>query len=252
MVNAMERIVNERIFHDRQARERADAGVALRFADADYLDHETWIRPAFAELSDVRGLRVLDYGCGHGMASVVLARAGALVTAFDLSGGYVEEARARAKANGVQIDFVQANAEQLPFAEASFDRVWGCAILHHLDLPCAALQLRRVLKPGGRAGFCEPWGGNPMLNFARRRLPYRGKHRTPDEMPLTAEQLQQLQTVFSGQMMRGFQLLSMARRVFQTRLLLRPLDWCDSMLLQRIPALELFCRYVVLTLPKAL
>src|SRR5437764_6595960 len=148
-VNAMERIVNERIFHDRQARERADAGVALRFTDADYLDHETWIRPAFAELGDVRGKRVLDYGCGHGMASVVLARAGARVTAFDLSPGYVAEARERAKANGVTVRCTVADGEELPFDDASFDAVWGCAVLHHLDLTRAARELCRVLAPGG-------------------------------------------------------------------------------------------------------
>ncbi|HYV37149.1 MAG TPA: class I SAM-dependent methyltransferase [Gemmataceae bacterium] len=247
----MDRIVSELAFHDRQAQKRADAGVPLQFSDSDYLDHETWIRPAFAQLGDVSGLSVLDYGCGHGMAAVVLARAGARVTAFDLSGGYVEEAKARAQANNVHVDFVQANGEQLPFADASFDRVWGCAILHHLDLARAGATLRRVLKPGGLAVFCEPWGGNPLLNVARRRLPYPGKHRTPDEMPLTRLQLQQLQAIFPCVQIRGFQLLSMARRLLQSRRLQKPLDWCDAMLLERIPFLEKYCRYVVLTLRNA-
>jgi SAM-dependent methyltransferase len=248
---SMERLVSEQVFHDRQAQQRAAAGVPLCFEDADYLDHETWIRPAFARLGDVRGLRLLDFGSGHGMAAVVLARAGATVTAFDLSSGYVEEARARAQANGVLIDFVQADGERLPFADAAFDRVWGCAILHHLDLSRAGLQLRRVLCPGGRAVFCEPWGGNPLLNFARRRLTYRGKRRTPDETPLTLKHLGQLRMVFPSLEFRGFQLLSMARRVVQARRLRQQLDWCDAMLLGRVPALERFCRYVVLTLPKA-
>ena len=57
-----------------------------------------WIAPAFDQLGDVRGKRILDLGCGHGMASVVLARRGAVVTACDLSLGYVREARARAGA----------------------------------------------------------------------------------------------------------------------------------------------------------
>jgi SAM-dependent methyltransferase len=244
----MDRITTEQVFHDRQAHGRAAAGVPLAFDDDTYLDHETWIQPALAQLGDVRGLRVLDYGCGHGMAAVVLARAGAHVTAFDLSGGYVEEARARARANGVQAEFVQANGEYLPFADAAFDRVWGCAILHHLDLPRAAAELRRVLRPGGRAVFCEPWGGNPFLNFARRRLPYPGKHRTPDETPLTREHLRLLRAVFPGVQVRGFQLLSMARRVVRARRLRGQLDWCDTMLLERVRVLEQFCRYVVLTL----
>ncbi len=48
-----------------------------------------------ARLGDVAGLPVLDYGCGHGMAAVVLARRGAHVMAFDLSPGYLTEARRR-------------------------------------------------------------------------------------------------------------------------------------------------------------
>src|ERR687885_963383 len=121
----------------------------LRFDDDDYLDHETWIRPAFARLGDVAGLDVLDYGCGHGMAAVVLARRGARVTALDLSPGYLAEARRRARANGVTVDFVQGDAERLPFADGGFDRVWGNAVLHHLDLRLAGAELSRVLAPGG-------------------------------------------------------------------------------------------------------
>src|SRR5437588_8529870 len=125
----MDRLDCEQVFHDDQARERAltferDPG-RLVFADDSYLDHETWIRPAFAALGDVAGLRVLDFGCGHGMASVVLARRGAHVTAFDLSPGYVSEAQRRAAANDVAIEFLVADGQRLPFADASFDRVWG-------------------------------------------------------------------------------------------------------------------------------
>jgi len=186
-VNSTDRIETERDFHDRQARDRASRFAdlsALRFRDADYLDHEPWIRPAFESLGDVAGKRILDYGCGHGMAAVVLARRGAIVTGIDLSPGYIAEARRRATANEVVIDFQTADAEHLPFADGTFDAIWGCAILHHLDLRRAGTDLRRVLKPEGVAVFCEPWGGNPLIEFARRYLPYPGKHRTPDERPL--------------------------------------------------------------------
>ena len=58
------------------------------------------------------------------MAAVVLARA-AEVSAFDLSPGYVAEARARAEANGVRIECTVANGEELPFSANSFEVVWG-------------------------------------------------------------------------------------------------------------------------------
>src|SRR5439155_17351646 len=112
-MNATDRQQGECAFHDQQAWQRAatfrQRPQALFFEDDFYLDHETWIRPAFEQLGEVRGLNVLDYGCGHAMAAVVLARRGASVTAFDLSPGYLEEARRRAQANGISVQFAQAN-----------------------------------------------------------------------------------------------------------------------------------------------
>ncbi len=251
-MSATERLSSERAFHDRQARQRAAAFAHrpgdLLFDDDAYLDHETWVRPAFAQLGDARGRDVLDYGCGHGMATVVLARQGARVTAFDLAAGYLHEAANRARANGVTAAFVQADAERLPFADARFDRVWGNAVLHHLDLGRAARELARVLRPGGVAVFCEPWGDNPLLTWARRRLPYPGKGRTPDEEPLRHRHLRILRRVFPRVEARGFQLLAMVRRVLGPGRTAHALEACDRWLLERRPALGRFCRYVVLTL----
>jgi SAM-dependent methyltransferase len=251
-VNATDRLDSERAFHDRQALDRSATFSAapdrLHFADDSYLDHETWVRPAFAALGDVAGMRVLDYGCGHGMASVVLARRGAHVTAFDLSPGYLAEARARASANGVTVHLVCANGERLPFADASFDRVWGSAVLHHLDLGRAAAELRRVLRPGGVAVFCEPWGDNPLLEWARARMPYPGKGRTRDERPLRDRDLRVLRRVFPTLHIEGFQLLSMLRRVLRPGRLTASLERCDALLLRLVPGLRRFCRYAILTL----
>src|SRR5437868_2179437 len=126
MLERETRLRSERDFHDRQAAQRGHALQPgdLVFADADCLEHADWIRPALDRLGDVRGLRVLDLGCGHGMAAVVLARRGADVTACDLSPGYLREAQGRACANGVSIRWAQIDAERLPFADHSFDRVW--------------------------------------------------------------------------------------------------------------------------------
>jgi len=250
---ATERIQEEEHFHDLQAAERAEHFERHRddlvFNDNAYLDHETWIRPAFSQLGDVRGRDVLDYGCGHGMASVVLARQGASVTAFDLSSGYVAEAKQRARANSVEIRVQQADAEHLPFADNSFDAVWGSAILHHLDLHQAGKELRRVLRPGGVAVFCEPWAGNPLVNFARDWLPYPGKHRTHGERALKTRDLDPLRPFFTTIDIQGFQLLGMLRRLWSRE----PgpasrLDRWDQRLLKSLPFLKNACRYVVITL----
>jgi SAM-dependent methyltransferase len=251
-MNATDRQSSERVFHDQQARQRAATFVRrpqeLYFDDDFYLDHETWIRPAFEQLGELRGLSVLDYGCGHAMAAVVLARRGARLTAFDLSLGYLDEARRRARANGVWIHFVQANGERLPFADDSFDRVWGNAILHHVNLQIAGRELFRVLKPGGVAVFCEPWGENPLLSWARHGLHYPGKARTPDERPLRGQHVRLLRRIFPRVEWSGHQFLAMARRVLRGGQVIDYLDRCDMMLLAKVPALQRYCRYVVLTL----
>jgi len=91
-MTATDRIDSEQAFHDSQAAERSSHFRdfdSFRFSDDAYLDHETWVRPAFARLGRVAGTRILDYGYGHGMASIVVARRGASVTAFDQSLGYL-------------------------------------------------------------------------------------------------------------------------------------------------------------------
>jgi SAM-dependent methyltransferase len=253
-MKATERLFREQLFHDRQARKRAQDvalhGKALAFDDDAYLDHETWIRPAFARLGEIRAQPVLDLGSGHGMAAVVLARRGDRVTALDLSMGYLQEARQRARANDTDITLIRANGEQLPFSNEAFQAVWGCAVLHHLDLQRTGAELLRVLRPGGVAVFCEPWGENPLLRWARRNLPYPGKQRTPDELPLSRRHVEFLSGLFKVEV-EGFQLLGMARRLASSKHLLRGLDWCDQKLLAHIPRLEHFCRYVVLTLRRS-
>jgi SAM-dependent methyltransferase len=246
----LERLRSERAFHDRQAQARARVlrPRDLPFADASYLGHASWIRPAFDRLGDVRGLDVLDLGCGHGMASIVLARRGACVTACDLSLDYLREAQARSQANGTLVRWALADGERLPFADASFDRIWGNAILHHLDMSRAGAELKRVLRPGGVAVFCEPWGENRWLRLARQHLVYPGKERTPDEAPLGSRHLAQLRAVFPNLDVSGHQLLSMASRVVRSQRLVTALHRCDAALLNRWPTLQRYCRYVVLTL----
>src|ERR1700687_1460844 len=97
---ATDRLHAEQAFHDRQAGQRTPTfqiqPSALHVDVDSYLDHETWIRPAFAQLRTLPGPLLLVFGCGHGMAAVTLAKLGARVTAIDLSPGYLHEAGRRA------------------------------------------------------------------------------------------------------------------------------------------------------------
>jgi len=198
------RIERERRFHDAEAANRAMTFAQeprrLRIKNAEYLDHALWIRPAFDLLGDVAGKRLLDFGCGHGMAAVVLARRGAMVAACDLSEGYIAEARQRSLANESLIQFTVADGHVLPFADASFDLIWGHAILHHLEIEAAAQEIRRVMAPGGRAVFCEPWAGNPAVNLLRR-----WRRHTDDERVLNRQSIHTLRQIFGSVDLRTFQ-----------------------------------------------
>ncbi|MBK9113663.1 MAG: class I SAM-dependent methyltransferase [Nitrospira sp.] len=103
---------------------------------------------ALALLGDVKDKVLLDCGCGPGHTSVMLAKRGAIVTAFDTADGQLDTARRLAKANGVNVTFLCKPFEELDFPDESFDVVFGTFVLHHVDLPKASRQLARVLKPG--------------------------------------------------------------------------------------------------------
>jgi ubiquinone/menaquinone biosynthesis C-methylase UbiE len=110
-----------------------------------------WFPTALAYNSTI-GLDVLDVGCGQGIDVVEYARAGARVTGIDLTPRHVELARAHTAALGLDVRILSGDAEQLPFADASFDRVSSNGVLHHTpDMPAALREICRVLRPGGEA-----------------------------------------------------------------------------------------------------
>jgi len=203
-------------------------------------------------LGDLRGRRVLEYGCGLGKISVLLAKGGASVTAFDISPKSIEAARRRAEINGVEdsIEFQVAAAENLPFADGRFDVAFGKAVLHHLDVEAAAPELARVLTSHGRAAFSEPMGMNPVLNFVRERVPY--PHKTPRgaDRPLNYDEIAAWGRPFSEYRYREVQLLSMIERGFGFGKRLSVLRRMDDSLLTRFPRLRRYCRYVTMFMVK--
>jgi SAM-dependent methyltransferase len=109
------------------------------------------------EALDVRaGARVLDVAAGNGNATLAAARRGCDVTSTDYVPSLLEAGRARAQAEGHAIQFQQADAEALPFPEASFDVVMSTfGVMFTPDQPKAASELARVCKPGGRIGLAN-------------------------------------------------------------------------------------------------
>jgi demethylmenaquinone methyltransferase/2-methoxy-6-polyprenyl-1,4-benzoquinol methylase len=101
------------------------------------------------------GERILDVAAGTGTSSASLAKNGARVVAADFSGGMIEVGRVRQAANPF-IEFVQADATALPFADGEFDAVTISFGLRNIVDPKKALaEFFRVTKPGGRLVICE-------------------------------------------------------------------------------------------------
>jgi|SRR4051812_24381794 SAM-dependent methyltransferase len=115
------------------------------------------VAPLGAELVAAAGVgegdRVLDVAAGTGNAAMAAAERGAVVTASDLCPRLLEEGRAIAARRGVVMDWREANAEAMPFADGAFDTVLSCIGVmfapHHQR---AADELVRVCRPGGTIG----------------------------------------------------------------------------------------------------
>ncbi|OOB91539.1 bifunctional demethylmenaquinone methyltransferase/2-methoxy-6-polyprenyl-1,4-benzoquinol methylase UbiE [Rathayibacter sp. VKM Ac-2630] len=101
------------------------------------------------------GERILDVAAGTGTSSASLARSGAHVVAADFSPGMIAVGRTRQAGND-RIEFVQADAMDLPFEDESFDAVTVSFGLRNVAEPRTALaEFFRVVKPGGRVVICE-------------------------------------------------------------------------------------------------
>jgi len=119
---------------------------------------ETFLLPLGPRLVEAcgigSGMRVLDVAAGTGNASIPAAQTGASVTASDLAPGLLEAGRRRAESEGVELEWVEADAENLPFEEASFDVVMSSIgamfAPHHQEV---ADELVRVCRPGGTIGM---------------------------------------------------------------------------------------------------
>ncbi len=209
----------------------------------------------FHLLGDARGKTVLEYGCGDGGNTLILARRGADVKALDISPDLIEVARRRLEVNGIRegVEFVVGSAHDLPLPDESVDVVFGIAILHHLDLALSAREVRRVLRPGGRAIFLEPVRNSRLVKFVRGLIPYRSPEVSPFERPLTDRELETYARDFSSYRSKAFLLPTTS-----VVTVLPPLERrfihqsyrMDAAILRRLPALGHFATNRVVEMTK--
>jgi SAM-dependent methyltransferase len=137
------------------------------------------ITPILETFGDLSGARFLDIACGTGELTAAAASRGAAAAGLDFAATMVEKASQRYP----HIEFREGDAEQLPYADASFDALVCSFGLLHMSNPDRALQeARRVLKPGGRYTFtvwCGPDRGGEFFDLVMGAIRQHGTLEVP-------------------------------------------------------------------------
>jgi ubiquinone/menaquinone biosynthesis C-methylase UbiE len=134
----------------------------------------------FRRLGVTPGTRLLDVGCGAGQLALIAARAGAKVTGCDISTNWLEKARERAAAEGLDITFEEADAESLPYKDGQFDAVVSLIGAMFAPRPDrVASELTRVCRPGGMIAMAN-WTPGGFIGQMFKTI---SKHIAPSGMP---------------------------------------------------------------------
>ena len=132
--------------------------------------NQYWAMFTYLLDTDLSNKHVLVVGCGFGSDAINLAKAGAKVSAFDLSPESLEIAAALAEREGLEIDFQAMPAEKLNYPDDTFDIVVARDILHHVDIPDVVREIKRVAKQDGLLCFNEVYSHSIMHRIRYSRF----------------------------------------------------------------------------------
>jgi ubiquinone/menaquinone biosynthesis C-methylase UbiE len=131
-----------------------------RFSQANYAEIAKFLEPAARELVDAcaisAGQEVLDVACGNGNVAILAAEEGAAVVGSDITPAMLELAKVRAEEDGVDIEWVEADAEDLPFEDKRFECVTSAFGAMFAPRPeVVASEMFRVVRPGNTVGMAN-------------------------------------------------------------------------------------------------
>ncbi|HEU5143256.1 MAG TPA: class I SAM-dependent methyltransferase, partial [Solirubrobacterales bacterium] len=199
------------------------------WASGDYPSMvETFLTPLGPRLVDgcgiESGMRVLDVAAGTGNAAIPAAARGATVTASDLTPELLDAGRARAEAEGVELDWVAGDAENLPFEDGSYDVVIssiGAMFAPHHQ--ATADELVRVCRPGGKIGLLS-WTPEGMIGALFRTIgPFAPAPPPGAQPPPLWGSEDHLRELFGDRV----DLTSLERDVLEVTAFERPADYAD-------------------------
>jgi len=125
---------------------------------------EEWHRNALSLAPELGGLKILEVGCGVGDFAIYLSSLNADVIAVDFSETAIKMAKQKAEYHRSDVEFQVADAELLPFSDESFDLIFSCECIEHLNSPQNALsEFYRVLKTSGKLIITTENYSNAML-----------------------------------------------------------------------------------------
>ena len=191
---------------------------------------------AFHLLGDVRGKSVLDMGCGSGTNLLPLIERGAKVTGLDISPELVSIARKRLdqwRSTNPEPEVFVGSAYETHFPSEMFDVIFCVALLHHLDMPLALAEFRRILKPGGILIVSEPVRFSLIYKTLANWFPRQDADISEYEYPLSEAQLAEITDCFTLDTERYFRLpivplwqrAGLPRSEIAYRMSAKSLDW---------------------------
>jgi len=156
----------------------ADNIIIKRFESPNKLRRYAHRQQYLAFLKYIKpGMKVLDAGCGEGVLAIMMSKAGAIVTACDISKPNIEVCQKYAKEEGVDnINFLVADSEDLPFDDSIFDLVVSSHVLEHLpDFDKGLSELMRVTKKRALVAIPTIMNLCSLVQVGRGAFWYRGK-----------------------------------------------------------------------------
>jgi len=175
------------------------------------------------------GARVLDVACGTGNLALIAARRGCVVSGVDIAGKLIAQARARAAAEGLRINFAEGDAEALPFAGCQFDLVVSMFGVMFAPRPSiATAELLRVTQFGGRVALAN-WTPE---GFIGKMFKVFKAHLPPPPAGVPSPMSWGDEATVRSRLQQGFAVLRLARRIALMRYPFPPAE-----------TVEFFCQY---------